>query len=73
MAIIKSKEMAKMSMNDVEEKLHELRVDLIKARVPTKKVSKGAREIKRTIAKLLTLKNLNEIKNKEASKAGGKK
>lgn len=62
MAIIKSKELMKLNNKEIEEKLEELRTDLIKSRVPSKKVSKGAREIKRTIAKLLTMKKINESK-----------
>lgn len=67
--ILRSKEIAKMTVKEMDEKIKELRSDLIKARIPTKKVGKGARTIKRTIAKLLTIKRLSEIKNKsEVSK-----
>jgi ribosomal protein L29 len=72
MAILKSKDIAKMNIKEIDEKLNELKIDLIKARVPTKKISKGVREIKRTIAKLLTIKKIIEMKNKKAE-TGGKK
>jgi hypothetical protein len=54
------------SIKPIDEKIvkdiHQKIEDLIKSRVPSKKVSKGAREIKRTIAKLLTMKKINESK-----------
>jgi len=55
MAILKAKDIAKMNQKDIEEKIKELRIELIKARVAGKKGGKSnLREIKRTIARLLT-------------------
>ncbi len=65
MAILKSKEIAKMNEKEINEKISELKVELIKSRVGSKKTGKGADtgEIKRTIAKLLTFKRQIEMKN----------
>jgi ribosomal protein L29 len=68
MAILKSKEIAKMNEKEIHEKLKELKSDLIKSRVPAKKVGKGTREIKRTIAKLLTKINQDDIFGKSSEK-----
>lgn len=63
MAILKSKDIAKMSADEMKNKLAELRTELVKARVKGKTGGKtNLREIKRTIAKMLTLKKLNQIK-----------
>ena len=56
MAILKSKEIARMSNKEKEDKLKELRFELIKANVTANKTGKiKIKEIRRTIAKLLTL------------------
>lgn len=56
MAILKSKDIKKMSDKEKENKLNELRLELIKANVAANKTGKiKIREIKRTIAKFLTL------------------
>jgi ribosomal protein L29 len=56
MAILKSKDIARMPDNDKKEKLKELRLELIKANVTANKTGKiKIKEIRRTIAKLLTL------------------
>jgi len=68
MAILKSKDIAKMSEKEQEEKLKELRLELIKANVAANKTGKiKIKEIKRTIAKILT------IMPKKAEKLGGVK
>lgn len=55
MAILKAKDIAKMNQKDIESKIKELKIELIKARVAGKKGGKSSlREIKRTIARLLT-------------------
>ena len=55
MAILKAKDIVKMTQKDIEQKIKELRIELIKARVAGKKGGKSnLREIKRTIARLLT-------------------
>mgnify|MGYP001558527149 CR=1 FL=1 len=55
MAILKSKEIAKMNEDERNEKIKELKMELIKIKVAAGKGGKlSIREIKRTIAKLLT-------------------
>ena len=66
MAILKSKEIAKMSENEIQEKLKELKMELIKNKINAAKGGKlKTREIKRTIAKLLTINRLNELSLKK--------
>lgn len=68
MAILKSKDIAKMYKKEQEDKLKELRLELIKANVAANKTGKiKIKEIKRTIARLLT------IMPKTAEKQGGVK
>ena len=64
MAILKAKDIAEMNMADIDEKKKELNLELVKSRIATKKTGKGTREIKRTIARLMTFKKINEMKNK---------
>jgi len=67
MAILKSKDIAKMSEKERSEKIKELEMQLIKDRVNLNKGGKiKVREIKRTIARLLTFNGLN--KEKESKK-----
>jgi len=55
MAIIKLSEIKKMSDKEREEKIRELRIELIKSRVNLAKGGKTKiREIKKTVARLLT-------------------
>lgn len=56
MVILRSKEIAKMNEKELEGKLKELRFELTKANVAANKSGKiKINEIKKTIAKLLTL------------------
>lgn len=67
----KFKEMEKMDTKTREEKLKELRLDLIKKSLTANKGNKGkAKEIKKAIARLLTI---NTIQNKKVldKKQGG--
>lgn len=64
MAIIKSKDMIKMNEKEISEKLKELKVELIKSKVTGKKSAVNTREIKKTIAKLLTFNKINELNKK---------
>ena len=70
MAILKSKDIAKMNEKEINDGMEELKIELIKAKVGGKKTGKMAdsQEIKRTIAKLLTFKRQIEIKNKAEAK-----
>ncbi len=62
MAILKPKDISKMSVNEIKEKIKELRNELIRERV---KLTKGGktkiREIKKTIARLLTFDRIKTI------------
>ena len=61
MAILKSKDMAKMTEKEREEKLKELRMELVKSKVSANKSGKvKINEIKKTIARLLTFNRLNK-------------
>ena len=61
MAVLKSKEIMKMNGKDIEEKIKELRFELIKNQVASSKGGKlKTREIKRTIARLLTFNRQNK-------------
>lgn len=66
MAILKSKEILKMTAKEIEEKTSELRMELVKNRVAAKKGGKlRTKEIKRTIARLLTISRLNNKRSVE--------
>jgi len=55
MAILKSKDISKISKKEIEEKIKDLKIELIKNRISSGKGGKmKTREIKRTIARLLT-------------------
>ena len=61
MAILKSKDIKRMSSKEIEEKTKELRMELVKSRVAATKGGKiKIREIKRTIARLITFNRLNK-------------
>jgi ribosomal protein L29 len=60
MAIIRAKDIGKMSKKEREEKIMELKAELIKNKIEAGKGGKlKAKEIKKTIARLLTLSRLN--------------
>jgi ribosomal protein L29 len=67
MAILKSKDIAKMDVKNIDEKMKELKLEMLKARIASKKGGKSnAKEIKRTIARLMTFKNqLNQTEGKK--------
>lgn len=59
MAILKYKDITKMNKQEKEDKLKELKMELIKKNVAANKASKiRAKEIKKAIARLLHLKNI---------------
>jgi len=67
MAILKSKDIGKMSQGEREEKLKDLKHELIKEKVNLNKGGKiRVREMKRTIARLLTFNRLNLDKSKKS-------
>ncbi len=55
MALLKSDDIRKMNKKDREEKLKELKLELVKANVTANKVSAKTKEIKRAIARLITI------------------
>ncbi len=61
MAIVRAKDAAKMAEAERNEKIKELRKELIKTKVGSKQVSKlQPHEIKKTIARLLTFNRVNK-------------
>ena len=58
MAILKSKDIEKLSKTEREERVKELRIELIKNKVAAK-AKTNIREIKRAIARMLTFNRLN--------------
>jgi len=61
MAVLRAKEIAKMSEKDINEKIKELKTELIKNQITSGKGGKlKTREIKRTIARLHTFNRLNK-------------
>lgn len=57
MALLKSKDIAKMPQKDRENKLKELRFELVRASVTANKASAKTKEIKRAIARLISFSN----------------
>ena len=61
MAILKTKEISKISEKERNEKIKDLRMELIKNKISSGKGGKmKTREIKKTIARLLTFNRLNK-------------
>jgi ribosomal protein L29 len=59
MAILKTKEISKMPKKEIDEKLKELKMELIKNKA-SKKTKVQTKEIKKAIARLLTFNRLNK-------------
>jgi len=60
MVVLKSKDISKMSKKEMEDKIKDLKMELIKNKVGASKGGKlKTREIKRTIARLHTFNRLN--------------
>ena len=57
MATLKSKEISKMSKEEREKKLRELKLELVKSRANASKKGSKIREIKKMIARLLSAKS----------------
>ncbi len=60
MAILKTKEIKNMSPKDREKKLKELKLELIKSQSRNSKTGNRTREIRKIIARILTLNKLEE-------------
>lgn len=65
MSTLKAKDIRKMSRGDIEKKLKELKMELIKSRSGNSKTGNKTKEIKKIIARILTL---NKTKEEESSK-----
>ena len=65
MAILKAKEIEKMSDKERESKLTDLKMELVKANVTAHKTNAKTKEIKRAIARIITF---NTSQKKEALK-----
>ena len=62
MAILRSKDIRKLSEKDIVGKIKDLKMELVKNKVEASKGGKlKIREIKRTIARLHTISRLNKI------------
>ena len=58
MAILRIKQISEMSEKEIEDKIGELKKEIIKNKINAQKSGKiNSKEIKRTIARLLTVKN----------------
>ena len=65
MALLKYKDIGRMSAQEREAKLKDLRFELIKASVTANKQNAKTKEIKKAIARLITFSNkAGEVKNK---------
>ncbi|MDO8459836.1 MAG: 50S ribosomal protein L29 [Nanoarchaeota archaeon] len=70
MAVLKAKEVKRMSREERNAKLQELRFELVKAGVTANKTNAKTKEIKRAIARLLTI---NKSQGENLSKGAGNK
>ena len=64
MAVLKSKDAAKMNSQERESKLKELRLELVKANVSANRTNAKTKEIKRAISRLITFTSSKGVKNK---------
>ncbi len=65
MAILRYKEIPKMSADERKTKLKDLKMELIRASVTANKQNAKTKEIKKAIARLITFSNkTGEVKNK---------
>lgn len=66
MAILRTKDILRLSDKDMQDKIKDLKMELVKSKVAASKGGKlKIKEIKRTIARLNTLSRLNQIKEKQ--------
>lgn len=69
MATLKMKEIRNMSKGDREKKMKELKMELIKSRSGNSKTGNKTKEIKRIIARILTLnRSIEDASSKEIGK-----
>lgn len=60
MAILKAKDAKKLSPKERQEKLKELKLELVKANVTANKTNAKTKEIKRAISRILTFNKSNK-------------
>lgn len=60
MAILRMSDINKMNEKDRENKVKELRLELIKSGITANRTNAKTREIKRTIARILTVNKINK-------------
>jgi ribosomal protein L29 len=66
MALIRAKDVAKMNQKEREEKLKDLRMELVKGSVTANRANAKTKEIKRAISRLITFnKSSKEALNKK--------
>ena len=66
MALIRKQEIQKMNDSQINEKMAELKIELVKANVTANKSNAKTKEIKRAISRLLSMKTrLNKSSKKE--------
>ena len=61
MALLRQKEIPKMSEQDIKTKLSDLKLEIVKANVTANKSSAKTKEIKRAISRILTHMSKNKI------------
>jgi len=64
MAILRSKEIEKMSEKERNEKLKDLKMELVKAKVSANRTNAKTKEIKKAIARINTFTSKAGVKNK---------
>lgn len=64
MAVVKAKDASKMDQKARNEKMKELKLELMKSQAGVQKSSGKTKEIKRAIARLLTFNSANKAKEK---------
>ncbi len=68
MATLKAKDIRKMNLADREKKMKELKMELVKSRSGNAKTGGKTKEIKKIIAKILTLNKAEEKSPQEVEK-----
>jgi len=72
MAVLRAKDVAKMDEKERKKKLTELKMELIKASVAANKTNAKTKEIKKAIARLLTVNNMTQTPTEKARAPTGK-
>lgn len=60
MALLKAEDIKKMSKDEITSKLSELRLELVKAQLPTSKTRAKTTEIRKAIARCLTIAKMKQ-------------